>query len=271
VPKTVIQKAGEWGVSPRYVQYLCRKGKIYGIEKKAGAWFIPDNVPNPKKKLKSDEEAFKYTGTKERIFYNAIKLFMQKGFECVSIKDIAKTSDIQQSAVYNHFKSKQSILNSAYGFFRYYANKNRLSKEKLECLLKNDSLIDIVTNGFLCEYSPDVLEQMLNISKIIVQRMTIDIKANELFSEHLMEDGIEFVEEGLKKAIEIGRLAPHDSYIVSLLIHCIRKYVFMWWVLCPSAERRNQSLEDEQNMYKFVISMLTDLKPQKQEISPDKP
>jgi AcrR family transcriptional regulator len=259
--KTTTEKAEEWGVTQRYLQQLCQNGNIGGVTKQAGVWFIPDDAPNPVKKIKSDAEAFRFTGTKERIFFNAVKLFREKGFENVTLHEIARASDIQQSAVYNHFESKQSILDTAYGFFCYYANKNRPSIGEIESLLEADSLMDIITKGFLSTYPPGVTDQMLNISKIIVQRMTVDEKANVLFCKYIMEDGVEFVQRGLNRAIELGRLAPHDSYTVSVLVHCVRMYVFMWWLLSPPDEKRQTSLKDEQNMYEHIVSLLTDLKP----------
>jgi AcrR family transcriptional regulator len=48
--------------------------------------------------------------TKERIEKEALRLFSQKGYDATGMRDIAKAVGIGQGAIYNHFKSKQEIL-----------------------------------------------------------------------------------------------------------------------------------------------------------------
>lgn len=50
--------------------------------------------------------------TKEIILEKALMLFSQKGFESVSIRDIAAEVGIGNSALYKHFESKQAIFDS---------------------------------------------------------------------------------------------------------------------------------------------------------------
>ena len=48
--------------------------------------------------------------TRELIIQTALKLFSQKGFEAVSVRDIAAELELTAPALYVHFKSKQDIL-----------------------------------------------------------------------------------------------------------------------------------------------------------------
>lgn len=45
--KTCKEKAIEWGLSPRSVNDMCKKGKIPGAEKEKGVWMIPDDALKP--------------------------------------------------------------------------------------------------------------------------------------------------------------------------------------------------------------------------------
>ncbi len=45
--KTCKEKAMEWGVSPRSVNDMCKKGKIQGATKEKGSWKIPDDARKP--------------------------------------------------------------------------------------------------------------------------------------------------------------------------------------------------------------------------------
>jgi len=48
--------------------------------------------------------------TKEKILKHALKLFSSKGFKATTVRDIAGSIGIKQSALYNHFKNKDQIL-----------------------------------------------------------------------------------------------------------------------------------------------------------------
>ena len=56
--------------------------------------------------------------TKERIFSAALDLFSQKGVDAVSIRDIARRVGISAAAFYNHFRSKNELLQAVYDYYR---------------------------------------------------------------------------------------------------------------------------------------------------------
>ena len=59
-------------------------------------------------------------GTRERILETAIDLFSMKGFNDVSIREITKAVGIKESSLYNHFASKQQMLDE---IFEYLAKR----------------------------------------------------------------------------------------------------------------------------------------------------
>ena len=50
--------------------------------------------------------------TKERIIFEALDLFSMKGYEAVSMRDLAAKVGIQQSSIYKHYPNKQSIMDA---------------------------------------------------------------------------------------------------------------------------------------------------------------
>ena len=55
--------------------------------------------------------------TKEKIFEVSIDLFSQYGYDGVSIRRIAGEVGIKESSIYNHFKSKESILDEILDYY----------------------------------------------------------------------------------------------------------------------------------------------------------
>lgn len=49
--------------------------------------------------------------TREKILYEALSLFSIKGYDAVTIREIASAVGIKESSIYNHFKNKKDILN----------------------------------------------------------------------------------------------------------------------------------------------------------------
>jgi AcrR family transcriptional regulator len=50
--------------------------------------------------------------TKDLIFYTALRLFSERGYDGVSMRDIAAAVGIKAASIYNHFASKEDIFNS---------------------------------------------------------------------------------------------------------------------------------------------------------------
>lgn len=50
--------------------------------------------------------------TREKILSEALTLFSQRGFDAVSVRDIARAVGVKESSLYNHFANKQAIFDS---------------------------------------------------------------------------------------------------------------------------------------------------------------
>jgi len=257
---TAEEKAAEWGITSRYVQSLCRQGKIVDSVKRGGVWFIPDDAISPVKNTKADNMPFCFVGTKKRLFENSIKLFTQYGYENVSMNDIASAVGIRQSAVYNHFKSKQELLDTIYDYFLHHNVSNRPSQDVLENTLQSGSPYDIITKGFIYDYEESILENMSGIIVIITQRVSIDKRASELFQTMLLEEGTRFIESGLNRAVEVGKLAPFDTHALAVLINSVRLLTLLWWIIRPPDEVHKKVMEDEKAMFEQLASLMTELK-----------
>lgn len=257
--KTVAEKASEWNISTRHLQYLCKKGSIESAVKKAGIWFIPDDVPIPVQYSKSGGKQFNFIGTKKKIFDCAIELFKIKGFDAVSIKDVADAVGITQSSMYNHFKSKQEILDTMYDYYCYYFHKDLPTLETIDTVLQNGSLVDILKSTTF-QYHKDYARQMSGIVSIIFYRCAIDDRAKEIKQSLMIDKGVEFVESVFDRAMKTGRLAPMDKHAMAVFINSIKIYSLHIWIADPSPETSAKMREDEINLYRHAARLLTDLK-----------
>jgi AcrR family transcriptional regulator len=90
-----------------------------------------------------------FKGTKKKIYDAAIKLFADRGYKASTMRDIAKIVGIQQSAIYNHFKNKEAILEAIIQDLHTSDLINIFeNKEPKELYKKGKALLKRISNMF---------------------------------------------------------------------------------------------------------------------------
>lgn len=260
---TIKEKASEWHISMRHVQYLCRKGKIHGAVKRAGSWFIPDNVPVPAKNTKANARCYMFVGTKLKIFSSAVALSAAKGFMHVSFKDIAEHVGIRQSTVYHHFKTKQDLLDAMYDFYCYYYTRDRISMQEMEEITQKENLLDIIRH-IECEFKDEHCQILSGITQIIFQRIGVDERAKAIAKFLIIEEGINYADDVFSSAISSGRLAPFNTRLMAVFVNIVRVFNLYCRVVEPNPlQDSHKPMPDyELQLYDYALRFLVDLKPQ---------
>ncbi|MBY8981183.1 MAG: TetR/AcrR family transcriptional regulator [Candidatus Lokiarchaeota archaeon] len=129
----------------------------------------------------------KKKGTKERIRNVAIDLFSQKGYNAVSIRDIARLVNIHESSIYSHFKGKEDIMDHIIEFlideFRYDPNQISL-----------DDLLDNYDPEMLMNNAISPIIEQLKVPHIrkIMRLMCIELYQNIKFLDFFKDSIISF-------------------------------------------------------------------------------
>ena len=121
---------------------------------------------------------------KEKIFNVSIDLFAEKGYDGVSIREIARNVGIKESSIYNHYRSKESILDA---ILDYYIHEMTTEEIPLSKASENmDMGIDYFYRAGLETYKSKLSEdKMMKITRIIL----IESYHNEKISrKHTVRD-----------------------------------------------------------------------------------
>lgn len=249
---TVKEIAEQWEVKTRTVQYLCKKGKIEGVIKRAGVWFVPDDAPNPFWNDSSDV----FAGTKLKIFDRSIELFMLYGYENVSVNDIADAVGIMQSAIYNHFSSKKEILDKIYDYYVEHFNDNQRSVEEMQEIMKNSTREEFsIALAFTFETDDEVkYKRMLFITKIVYMRIFHDERARDIFSNMMNREMEEYIIEILKEGISAGIFEEFDIETYAKFVIGQRHIMGVKAYITP--EYIPQQLEEEERIMKMCGDIL---------------
>ena len=197
------------------------------------------------------------TGTKERIFDTAIMLFAKEGYENVSMRDIANGATINVASIYNHFSSKDEILDTIYQYFRLHRLDNRKSVDRISRTIETGTAYDVVKilSDTAFEFEEKIAIRMVLVPKIVLMRIYRDQKANQFFLHEWFGDDITHLRKWLGYAVEIGRL-DEGFDIESFSIFFWRQLVMMgiWAFADPNYEVK--ILDEEERLLRTFATLL---------------
>ncbi len=126
------------------------------------------------------------TGTKEKIFNISIDLFSEYGYDGVSIRQIAKEVGIKESSIYNHYKSKEAILDSILEFYINEMTNDEIPLSKADENL--DVNFDYFYNAGLELYMSKLKNpQMMKITRLILIESYHNEKINGFLKKAMLE------------------------------------------------------------------------------------
>ncbi len=150
------------------------------------------------------------SGTKLEIFKAALDLFAQRGYSCVGIRDIAEVVKIKSASLYNHFASKDAILESAYDFFHDNFFENQPEPREILKLIPTTpprEVLDMLSQPFFCQDTDDLTRKILIIA---LKERNNDQRAAYIISK-LQTTAEQRVSSSLKRMQELGLIEPLDT------------------------------------------------------------
>ena len=126
--------------------------------------------------------------TREKILKHALKLFSTKGFKATTVRDIAGSIGIQQSALYNHFKNKDEILETLISNLTSSAIVTIFNdKEPQEAAKQGKSLLmGIATTFKLLSFDA----QNETLFKLLMQEIFRNERIREIYNEYFYQENV---------------------------------------------------------------------------------
>ncbi len=126
--------------------------------------------------------------TKDKILKHALKLFSSKGYKATTVRDIAGAVGIKQSALYNHFKNKDEILETLISNLTSSAIVTLFDdKESQELYRQGKSLLmSIATTFKLISFDG----QNEALFKLLMQEIYRNERIREIYNEHFYQENV---------------------------------------------------------------------------------
>ena len=154
--------------------------------------------------------------TKTEILNGAINLFSRKGYTETSMREIALEADIQPGSIYNHFKSKQEILDYILDTYSAYVEENAYSNSAVEKLKEGvtlDKILECMSISFP-ENDSGNFRKMLYI--ILHEQHRIDAVRQYVIEKFIFQNE-RYVKGIVDMLLEDDLIEPVDSDAVAKL------------------------------------------------------
>lgn len=159
--------------------------------------------------------------TKEAILAVALKLFSEKGYDGVGIRDISKEIGIRESALYKHYSGKQAIFDSI------LKDIEHRYQEEISAYAPPESMANILSEG------NDGREELFRISVTMFQfylkteygsqlrrMLTMEqyrtSEAGKFFRELIIDRGLGYISGVFTHLIHTGVYAEADPTVMAL-------------------------------------------------------
>ena len=126
--------------------------------------------------------------TKEKILKHALKLFATKGYKATTVRDIAGAMGVKQSALYNHFKNKDEILETLVQELTSSAIVTLFdNKDAQELQQQGKALLASIATTFKLIGFDSKNEALL---KLLMQEIYRNERIREIYNEHFYQENV---------------------------------------------------------------------------------
>jgi len=177
--------------------------------------------------------------TKEKILCTALELFSQRGYDGVSVRDIARAVGIRESSIYNHFKSKQAIFDGIVEFF-YQQSEDYFRQSALPFDEGDDTS---VYQGIGIDCLQELIERTfrfffddpwnVRLRRLLLVSQYAEPRCRDLFRQLYRDKCIEVQAYIFAALMDTGELRREDPAAVAAEFH---GPMFMWILTCDSFE-----------------------------------
>lgn len=135
--------------------------------------------------------------TKEKIFDVSLDLFSKKGYDSVSLREIAEEVGIKKSSIYSHYPSKEAILMDIFEYFTDLFEYDEMLNSK-DLILTQDNGVLLENPEMFYHMGSEAIKSMftkernLKIWKLIFIQMHHNEKIRMFFQNEILVKPLEF-------------------------------------------------------------------------------
>ncbi len=185
--------------------------------------------------------------TKEKILDTALALFSQRGYNGVSVRDIARAVGIRESSIYNHFESKKAIFDGIVDFCVQHSEA--YFRARALPFDKGDDAS--IYQGVGMEQLQELIERTFRFffddpwntrfRRLLLVSQYAEPRCREIFRQLYRDKCIAVQAYVFEALIEAGEIRREDPAAVAAEFH---GPMFMWILTCDSFEEIQAAIRE---------------------------
>jgi AcrR family transcriptional regulator len=196
--------------------------------------------------------------TKEKIFDASVDLFSKKGFNDVSVREIAKKAGIREGSIYNHYQNKEAILDAIIDYFKSEFTQSSLAEEESAALLEEgpEVFFQVGTKMFMDRINTT---QMEKIYRLLCIETYHNQKIREFFKKELLEKPLAGWEQIFGIMIEKKMIKPVNPQILAHEYWSFAIFLFFEYFILEYEDfdsHMNRSLEKMNSHTQFLLEAI---------------
>ena len=148
--------------------------------------------------------------TRDKILYAAVRLFSERGYKKVTMRDIGWAVGVKAPSIYNYFASKKDLLTSIYSFYAQNWKQVAPDIDALMPLVETiASPLELLPELFF-RYPPGLEEVMDSIIVFAAREINTDSDSERFIREYMFSSTDRLVRPLLLRMAELGKIEPLD-------------------------------------------------------------
>ena len=161
--------------------------------------------------------------TKKELLWEALKLFSEKGYEAVSVAEIAQAVGVSAPALYKHYKSKQDLFeailpesdagyNERMEYLQMDFDKNPQLRAKYITLDEKEQIkaLQQIFLSTLHDEFPCAFRKLLSVEQFHMEQLA------EIYNERYVESKYRGYEKLFEMLIREGVMQQSDPYVMAV-------------------------------------------------------
>ncbi len=203
--------------------------------------------------------------TRDRILREALRLFSEKGFEAVSVRNIAGAVGIKESSLYNHFTGKQDIFDSIISEYNArgeaFFSKMDLTGEDMQFSVDEKTIntyknmppeqFVLITGSIFDFYFTDEIN--VQMRKMLTMEQYRNEKIAKMYREISFEGALDYQSRLFEALIAAGCFIDVDPYIMAL------EFFAPIFLIFYKFDNDKQSLSEAKDLFQRHIAQFVNI------------
>ena len=192
------------------------------------------------------------------MFECALALFSEHGFDRVSVRDIARAVGIKESSIYNHYESKQALLDEMCNRFVETLSISRPPLSEIDKMLQKTSPKEIM-KALISAYGRQIDETVSQMARLVFSEQFHNDAARHIMMFDIMQNNASYYEEILTLMQQKGRLKPCDKHILANVFNNEQVMLCMMYANCKSEDEFLEVSQMMQSSAEYLFAPLEQL------------